>query len=87
MPTHRSTDLPGWPRLLTRVGAAAYLGGVSTYQVDHWRLTGLLPPYVPGTKMFDRHAIDRRLDEVSGLSKAKPVGRLAERLRGGQSAV
>lgn len=66
------TRLPGWPRLLTRARAAAYLGGVSTDQVDDWRREGLIPGYVPGTKMFDRNAIDRRLDELSGLGKAAP---------------
>jgi hypothetical protein len=79
--------LPDWPRLMDREVAAAYLG-VSVWQVDDWRRENLIPGYVPGTKRFDRHAIDRRFDELSGLRKTLPAGRLAGRARGdGQSAV
>jgi DNA-binding transcriptional MerR regulator len=67
------SKLPDWPRLMDRETAAAYLG-VSVWQLDDWRREGLIPEYLPGTKRFDRSAIDRRLDELSGLRNAKQTG-------------
>jgi hypothetical protein len=54
------------PRLLTRKAAAAYVG-VSAPTFAKWVLAGILPPSVSVTKMWDRKAIDDRLDKISGL--------------------
>lgn len=75
------SNLPDWPRLLSRDDAAAYLG-VSAWQIDDWRREGFISDYVTGTKRFDRHAIDKRLDVLSGLRDGPPGGRLAARLKG-----
>jgi predicted DNA-binding transcriptional regulator AlpA len=57
------------PRLVGRREAAAYLGiGESTFSL--WVATHNLPPAVPGTRKWDRRAIDAKLDEISGLTAA-----------------
>lgn len=61
--------LPGWPRLLDRAMAAAYLG-VSVWQIDDWRREGVIPDYLRGMKRFDRNAIDAAIDRLSGRSAA-----------------
>lgn len=54
------------PRLIGRKEAAAYCGiGESTFSL--WVATHKMPPPVPGTRKWDRRAIDARLDEISGL--------------------
>jgi hypothetical protein len=62
------SKLPDWPRGMNRETAAAYLG-VSTSTLDSWRKNGLIS-YLPNTTMFDRRAIDAKLDELSGLRNA-----------------
>lgn len=67
----RMTDKPSGhlPRLLTREQAAAYCGyspsGFSAKVAD-----GTFPGPVPGLARWDKLAIDRRLDELSGLVPA-----------------
>ncbi|TCR07211.1 hypothetical protein [Neorhizobium sp. JUb45] len=57
------------PRLVGRREAAAYLGiGESTFSL--WVATHKMPPAVPGTRKWDRRAIDAKLDEISGLVAA-----------------
>lgn len=60
-----------FPRLLTREQAAAYCGyspsGFSARVAD-----GTLPGSISGLARWDKHAIDRRLDELSGLVPAAP---------------
>lgn len=61
------------PRGLSRVLAAAYLGiGSSTF--DELVSRGQLPPPIQlrGRKVWDRAALDRKLDELSGLAPASP---------------
>ncbi|MCZ7449611.1 hypothetical protein O8B93_18660 [Agrobacterium rhizogenes] len=54
------------PRLIGRKEAAAYLGiAESTFSM--WVATHKMPPTIPGTRKWDRRAIDARLDEISGL--------------------
>lgn len=58
--------MPDQPRLLSRKQAAAYLGiAESTFSM--WVSSHKMPPSVPGTRKWDRKAIDARLDEISGL--------------------
>jgi hypothetical protein len=54
------------PRLIGRKDAAAYLDiAESTFSM--WVATHKMPPPIPGTRKWDRKAIDARLDEISGL--------------------
>ncbi|WP_333898664.1 hypothetical protein [Agrobacterium pusense] len=54
------------PRLIGRKEAAAYLGiAESTFSM--WVATHKMPPTIPGTRKWDKRAIDARLDEISGL--------------------
>ena len=72
-------DLPGWPRLLTRDLAAAYVG-VSPSLFDLEVQRGTWPPPIPRSVSnrsrnprltWDRLALDRRLD---GASTTAPNG-------------
>ncbi len=55
------------PRLIGRKEAADYLGiGESTFSL--WVANGKMPPAIPGTRKWDKRAIDARLDEISGLT-------------------
>lgn len=78
-------ELPDWPRLMSRVTAAKYLD-VSEWTVDNLRRAKTIS-YLPGTKLFDRKALDMKLDELSGLSNATTKkSRWGERINGdGQS--
>lgn len=58
------------PRLLTREQAAAYCGQ-SPRGFDRWRKAGIVPDRVPGTARFDRVAIDRAIDALSGEARAQ----------------
>lgn len=62
----RHHDNDNGQRLIGRKEAAAYLGiGESTFSL--WVATHKMPPVIPGTKKWDKRAIDARLDEISGL--------------------
>lgn len=53
-------------RCLSREEAAALLGiGVDCF--DAWRRKGILPGPVPGTRRWDRKALEKALDRVSKL--------------------
>lgn len=54
-------------RLLTRPQAAAYLG-ISPTTFSVWVSGHKMPPPVPGTRRWDKLAIDAKLDEISGLA-------------------
>ncbi|WVT73330.1 hypothetical protein QM996_17915 [Sinorhizobium chiapasense] len=62
------------PRLIGRKEAATYCGiGESTFSL--WVSTHKMPPAVPGTRKWDKRAIDAKLDEISGIgSSAEPEG-------------
>ncbi len=54
------------PRLVGRKDAAAYRGiAESTFSL--WVATHKMPQSIPGTRKWDRRAIDAKLDEISGL--------------------
>lgn len=57
------------PRILTRGTAAAYCS-IKPGTFDHWVSLGRLPKPLPGTKRWDRLAIDAALDRLSGLVPA-----------------
>lgn len=55
------------PRGLTREQAAGYLG-LTTSAFDHWVRQSRIPGPLPGTRRWDRSAIDSALDKLSGLT-------------------
>lgn len=55
------------PRLITKAQAAEYLG-LSTSAFDNWVAAFRLPRAIPGTRRWDKNAIDAMLDDISGLS-------------------
>lgn len=54
------------PRLIGRAEAAAYCG-ISPTAFSGWVSSHKMPPAIPGTRKWDRKAIDAKLDEISGL--------------------
>lgn len=59
------------PRLIGRKEAADYCGiGESTFSM--WVATDKMPPPIPGTRKWDKRAIDAKLDETSGLTTPAP---------------
>ncbi|EPE98641.1 helix-turn-helix transcriptional regulator [Rhizobium grahamii] len=55
------------PRLIGRKEAAAYCGVWPTC-FSMWVSSGKMPPAIPGTRKWDRKAIDLKLDDLSGLA-------------------
>ncbi|MBB2832387.1 UNVERIFIED_ORG: hypothetical protein GGD51_002516 [Rhizobium esperanzae] len=54
-------------RLMGRKAAAVYCDiAESTFSL--WVATHKMPPAIPGTRKWDRRAIDAKLDEISGLT-------------------
>ncbi|CAH1671793.1 helix-turn-helix transcriptional regulator [Chelatococcus asaccharovorans] len=54
------------PRGLSREQAAAYCG-LKPSGFDYWINRGRLPGAIPGTKRWDRRALDAAWDKLSGL--------------------
>ena len=54
------------PRLIGRKEAAAYCGVTPTC-FSMWVASHKMPPAIPGTRKWDKRAIDAKLDEISGL--------------------
>jgi excisionase family DNA binding protein len=54
------------PRLLSGPDAAAYLG-ISRATFAKWVANGRAPKPLPGTRRWDRKAIDLALDQISGI--------------------
>jgi hypothetical protein len=54
------------PRLLSGSDAAAYCG-VTPATFSKWVATGIAPKPLPGTRRWDRKAIDLAIDKVSGI--------------------
>jgi hypothetical protein len=54
------------PRLLTRAEAAGYCR-MTPSRFSQLVKAGTLPASIPGTTRYDRMAIDRALDKLSGL--------------------
>ena len=59
------------PRLIGRKEAAEYCG-ISPTCFSLWVSTHKMPPPIPGTRKWDRRAIDAKLDEISGLAATEP---------------
>lgn len=55
------------PRVLSKAEAASYVGAGSISSFDDWVRRRIIPGPIPGTHKWDRLAIDRKLDDVSGL--------------------
>ena len=53
------------PRLISRKEAAAYCN-IAESTFSFWVATYKMPPAVPGTRKWDRKAIDAKLDEIGG---------------------
>ena len=61
------------PRGMSKEQAAAYAGCESLSAFNDWVRRGILPRPIPGTRKWDRKAIDAALDRMSGLdSKIRP---------------
>jgi predicted DNA-binding transcriptional regulator AlpA len=57
------------PRLMTGAESAAYLG-LTPASFTKWVADGRAPKPLPGTRRWDRKAIDLALDKVSGIPSA-----------------
>jgi hypothetical protein len=73
MPRASLTDLPFWPRLLSREEAARYVG-VSSAVFDDEVKHGIWPPALRrggkgGRLTWDRNALDKAADRASGLEE------------------
>jgi hypothetical protein len=61
------------PRGMSKEQAAAYAGCESPSAFNDWVRRGIMPRPIPGTRKWDRKAIDAALDQISGLdSKIRP---------------
>lgn len=60
------------PRCFTREQAADYCG-LSPEGFAAWQRQGIVPGPIPGTKRWDRKALDAALDKASGLREAVTV--------------
>lgn len=58
------------PRCLTREQAAEYCG-LTPEGFSAWQRQGIVPGPIPGTKRWDRKALDAALDRASGLRHAE----------------
>jgi hypothetical protein len=68
------SELPFWPRLLSREEAARYVG-VSPVVFENEVKQGVWPPALrrgprQGRQTWDRLALDRAADQASGLAEA-----------------
>lgn len=64
---NRRADNDNGPRLIGRSEAAAYCGITPTC-FSMWVASHKMPTSIPGTRKWDKHAIDAKLDEISGLA-------------------
>lgn len=62
----RRADNDNGPRLIGRSEAAAYCGITPTC-FSMWVASHKMPASIPGTRKWDKRAIDAKLDEISGL--------------------
>ena len=58
-------------RLISREQAAKYCG-LKTSGFDLWVRRKLLPAAIPGTRRWDRKALDLALDKLSGIEATQP---------------
>ncbi|MBC7149832.1 MAG: hypothetical protein H5U22_10665 [Rhizobium sp.] len=88
------TDNDSAPRLIGRKEAAAYCN-ITPTAFSGWVRSHKMPPPIPGTRKWDKRAIDAKLDEISGLAGNDSTGetdlqkwkreRDARRARGGKN--
>lgn len=71
MPIRADDMSPGAVRLLTPSQAAAYCG-LTVGGLREWVEANRIPGPLPGTRRYDRLAIDRALDRLSGLTSHEP---------------
>lgn len=57
-------------RGMTKEETAEYCGCRTLAAFDNWRRKGIVPGPIPGTNVYDRKAVDRALDRVSGITDA-----------------
>lgn len=60
------------PRLISKATAAAYLG-VTAATFAKWGAAGLVPGPLPGTRRWDRRALDLAIDKLSGIAVHRPL--------------
>ena len=60
------------PRLMTVAAAAGYCS-LTPATFSQWVAAGRMPPPLPGTRRWDRKAIDLALDKASGIPVASVV--------------
>ena len=60
------------PRALTHSQAAAYCS-LTLSGFDAWVSRGLVPGAIPGTKRWDKRALDHALDLISNLPSSDPA--------------
>ena len=63
------------PRLLSKAEAAAYCG-IKATRFTEWVRQGIIPPAIPGTRKWDKRAIDAKFDQIAGIQPDKPVSAL-----------
>jgi hypothetical protein len=68
------------PRLIGRKEAAAYCG-ISPTCFSMWVASHKMPPAIPGTRKWDKRAIDAKLDEISGLCASDNEDPYEKRMR------
>lgn len=67
-------------RLIGRKQAAEYCGiAESTFSM--WVSTHKMPQTIPGTRKWDKRAIDAKLDEISGLDATQTEDRYTKWMR------
>jgi hypothetical protein len=57
------------PRVLSKEQAAAYAGCETLSALNDWVRRGIVPGPIPGTRKWDRKAIDAALDRLTGLQR------------------
>jgi hypothetical protein len=60
------------PRLMSGTAAAAYLG-ITLATFSRWVTDGRAPKPLPGTRRWDRKALDLALDKLSGIKAPSTV--------------
>lgn len=73
------------PRLMSRSEAAAYCGITPSAFAD-WQRRGIMPGPLPGTRRWDRAAVDRALDKASGVQSVAPAETAYQRWKREQNA-
>ena len=62
-------NLPPLPRGMSRRDAALYVGCQSVSSFNRLRRKGIMPGPIPGTRLWDRKALDAAMDRLSGLTQ------------------